>query len=405
MTLSSDLTALRDQQVRAMQAAVAELIPSLQSGMDEALARIQASGYSPKVTRAEMLALAKRHSSATERAVLEQVSSAVSAADHYDSVLTNHVSKSALYRAGIEAGAQGARVSVARTIVSNSPAPPASTATAPQKLANANIKKVSENHPLSSRLHASAIQHEREIVQHAVHAVSEHRAMGDAGKRLIAQVENKGVDLGGGQNVPKLLQNLADKARGLAVEAGPAAQREMALAIQRAEKYTAGLAENSRTYTAWREAIDRIQKQGAKGVDEALNRWGVEKQRYNAERILQTETMAAYRSEQYLRDKEKPYVVGYIWRMNKGARKRFVKRVAPTRSFPMPGQPKKSGKHGRCICELLDGKRLGRDAPAEYPRGGHPHCCCWFEPVVDQRLVLDAPITANERAKWAGVFR
>ena len=126
------------------------------------------------------------------------------------------------------------------------------------------------------------------------------------------------------------------------------------------------------------------------GIDRAIRQQVSFKQKYNAERILRTETMAAYKADQVLSDQKHDFVVGYIWRMNRAARAGFVRRRT-SKSGRIIGAKKyrRGGRRRRCVCEALAGKRLSKEAVAGKTARlmAHPHCMCWLEPVMSQKLL------------------
>jgi hypothetical protein len=134
------------------------------------------------------------------------------------------------------------------------------------------------------------------------------------------------------------------------------------------------------------ELLQRAKREnGPAMVDKSLDRWLVEKQRYNAERIIVTEAQAAYRSAQWKRDQDRPWVKGYIWRLQRGGRADYEKRTHP-HAVRATGSKTVVG-HGRCICEVMNGREFSKDAPLEYPHMGHPHCQCYWDPIVKAEFI------------------
>jgi hypothetical protein len=117
-----------------------------------------------------------------------------------------------------------------------------------------------------------------------------------------------------------------------------------------------------------------------------------DKQRYNAERLLKTEQQIAFKQAQISRDEKTSFIIGYIWKMNRGARRQYVRRTKLSKN------KKFGGRRRRCICEELDGQQISIEAARERPIG-HPHCMCSLIPVYGKGSLLS--LTPEELAEFS----
>jgi hypothetical protein len=224
---------------------------------------------------------------------------------------------------------------------------------------------------LSERLHRSAVNGYREADAAIGRALREGRKTMDLAKDLITDVRRAGHgEIGGNVRIPKRLQQLQAAGRA-AMTGDPTAQKVWRRQMASLDKSIGKMADVRGGY---RELHQILQKSGPKAMDRALQRWTQEKQITYAHRIAETELQAAYRLRQVKQWEREGHIRYLVWRLNKGARKGYVKRT------PLPKHAK-GGRRGRCICEDMAGKRFTLEDASDYPRMGHPHCRCYWEPI------------------------
>jgi hypothetical protein len=132
---------------------------------------------------------------------------------------------------------------------------------------------------------------------------------------------------------PRIIRDFEKAGERLARSSGEI--REWAALKKRMRKYYSKLRIGSTTQSAYIELLQDIEKWGPAQVDKAVEKWTYWKQRYNAERIIRTETATAYRQRQVASDKARPWIIGYRWVLNRGLHRKFVARK--------PGKLKKFG--------------------------------------------------------------
>jgi hypothetical protein len=128
--------------------------------------------------------------------------------------------------------------------------------------------------------------------------------------------------------------------------------------------------------SATEQLVRDLRRASADDVERIVNRWVLEKARYQARMIARTEATSAFR-DAYLRDgDDKPYVMGYRWELSSG--------------HPEPD-----------ICDVLAGQNLHGLGPGGYPKEDvpmtpHPHDMCI------QTAIMDRHYFARERARTSG---
>ncbi len=98
-------------------------------------------------------------------------------------------------------------------------------------------------------------------------------------------------------------------------------------------------------------------------VDEIVDRWVVERARYQARMVARSEAAEAFRDVYKQTNSAQPYVVGYRW--------------TPSGSHPKPD-----------VCDVLasqdlDGLGPGGYKPDNTPTTPHPHCMCTLVAIID----------------------
>ena len=351
-----------------LQDAIDEMAPKFSEASRKAIKRIKAGNYRRSAVNAAIDDVLKEGDHIMRRYLAEQLSEAAQAADRIDDVYRAYEleGRTTTYEPntpGIPAAAKGS-VALEQT---------APLAGKLRKVTDSQLpgevlarKELSDRHPrLSSSLHRSKMKREN---RRAVHrTIREATALDAAGRELVRTVPT----IGEGQAIPKALEAAKAAARNLAELANdPQALKDWNKALAKVEKI-ARTQKDARS--AYDEFLQIVKKKGPEGVDSALNRWTDEKQRENAERIVQTESAAANRARESDQIQGNKDIVALIWRLSVGARKGYVRRTKPGKRGKNRGR--------RCICESMNGERFEKDAIERFPRMGHPRCLCWWERV------------------------
>jgi hypothetical protein len=400
--------------IRAAEEAVDALDAENRAEAQAALDRIRSAGYSADVVEAEAAVLWRRHGLRLASVLVRQVGDAARMADRVAAEQTAGA-RGTYAPASRTRGLQGgARASVEAAISGSVDAPlvapgtavrppPAALRTPGGKLLESLAGPQKPEVALSERLHGSVARAQSEAMQAIRRVVTEGHSLDASGKALILEVRKAGAgEFGQGQRVPKLLRDLRQSGNRLAqlgTAQGTPAHRAATLAwkrdMARLDRHVygregaggrritlqhgdlpdylghakGGLADTRGAYAELRQIL---QAKGPAAMDRAIGRWTAEKQRENAERIIRTEVAAAYRARQVRQWRASGAILGVVWRLNQGSRRRYVARVPVRRSGPHAGR--------RCICESMAGHLMSLDEAAQWPRMGHPHCACWWEP-------------------------
>jgi hypothetical protein len=281
---------------------------------------------------------------------------------------------------------------------------PATTGTkVMDRLRKARLVRKSPEIGLSERLHGAAAQNIRDTNRAVNTAIREAKSMDKAGRDLISAIRKGGDDLAVNQRLTKPLQKLRRSARELQLlSINKGDEDALKAATQAFDKDFAAirkvLGKRVDSRSGYRELVQIIDRQGAKGTEKALNRWLDEKQRYQSERILETETNGAYRAREYEQHANKPYITGFWWRRSAAmiqidrARKKDIFRVRRSRRAGRKTKRKKKGQPCR-VCPQLADQFFPVEYAREFPRGAHPHCRCWYEWVYSKEGLKDQPIT------------
>jgi hypothetical protein len=192
---------------------------------------------------------------------------------------------------------------------------------------------------------------------------------------------------------PKILRTLRDHIHNIGQLTGDELKPE----LEKIQRYMLRLKQGGRVRQAYAELCHDLAEE--KSGPAAIEKWAHQKQRYQAERILETEQHAAFRSRQVEQGERKPWIIGYKWHMNSGRHRKwlYTKPGRHRKSAESRKNPKLKGKH--CICEVMDGEVVSVEEYKErWIAGGHPHCCCYFEEVFDLDKMAEAGETAEETA-------
>lgn len=399
---------LPDSQLRRIQAVRDKLLTNLAdatrdlgAGLDRDVAtvvdRIKSSGYSETVIRREVRSLMERHHTELAKVLSGQIKHAALMASRYGEIMAALPAggeamsgSSAAFLLG-KGGAATARQSIAAEILLSQPAQTAARMFAGDNILTEHVRPWREARVLSRSLHGRAVSAADAITEQALAAVREAKQLTESTTSMIRAVRSTGKgELGGSEKLSAIMRRVEKAGGRLNSRGGEDALAEWRATRKQMRAYMRRLADGGRTKSSMLELLQRTSEDSAKGIDRAITQHAAFKQKYNAERILKTETMGAFKADQVLEDQKHDFVVGYIWRMNRGARASYVKRTTGKGGRIIGGRSfRKGGRRRRCVCESLNGKRLSKEAVAGRNARlmAHPHCMCTLEPVVDRRIL------------------
>jgi hypothetical protein len=427
--IPSDVTArmneIREAQLDALEDAAYRLDEALGKAARVSIARIKAADYKPAVIRREVKWICAHTNSQVRRVVAEQIQDAALYADRAADVMraweirtrlaadggkvADAISPSQVRRARV-ASKYGSNAEVSRRMVADlrlpkdadqafkefgatagkKPLDPKFTGDKLIQTVRAEDKKIIKSAPeisLSERLHGANASNMKDVNRAIGRVIRETEGYDHAQRVLIREAR-----LGGDVSLTKPLERMNEAGKRLArasaggdPEAIRIARKKWDKEYRRIEKIASNLKDERGGY---RELLQDLKGAKVEKLDSALDKWLSQKQRYNANRIVNTEAAAAHRAREYKQQSKKPYITGAYWRLNAGARRGFVKRIKPTL------KSSKKWKEGRrCICEHLAGEFFSMAAIRDYPRMGHPHCQCWWEWSYDRKELINGPVT------------
>jgi hypothetical protein len=395
----------RVQQLRARMLAdladtVADLGLDLEADTNRVIRRIKASGYKESVIRRETRWLMGRHYNKNlTKAIAGQVENAATLAVRYAETveafaLTQREVKPLSYsRASflVRKGRQTSRAALSTEVLLSQPAPPVVRKYVADRIMLTHVPEWKKVRVLSSKLHGRGVRASREITTQTMAAVREAKQLTAASSDLIRAVRATGAgEVGGKAELSALMKRVERAGYNLNKRGSEANLLEWQRVRRQMQRKVTRLAQGGRVQNSLIQILQTTKDTSAKGIDNAIRHHANDVQKYNAERIIKSETLAAYKGDQVLADQKHDFIVGYIWRMNRAARSGFVKRRT-SKSGRIIGAKRyrRGGRRRRCVCEALDGKRLS----LETVRGrtarlmAHPHCMCTLEPVMDKRLL------------------
>jgi hypothetical protein len=392
----------RVQQVRGklldhLADAVADMGLDLEADVRTAIKAIKRGGYKDRVIKREVRKLMRTHYDRLGKAVAGQVEHAATLATRYAETvetfaLTGRAVKplSHSYPSRIiREGRAGARIALSPEVLLSQPAPRLTPRYVADRVMQREVPMWKDARVLSSKLHGRGVKASREIQTQVIAAVKESKQLTEASTSLIRAVRATGKgELGRGPQLSGLMKRVEKAGEALNRRGSPADLKEWQTVRRLMEKKVARLADGGRVQNSLIEILQTTKKDSAKGITRCIKHHANDVQKYKAERIIKSETMAAYKADQVLLDQKHDFVVGYIWRMNRAARSGFVKRRT-SKSGRIIGAKRyrRGGRRRRCVCEELNGKRLS----VEMVRGrtarliAHPHCMCYLDPVMDKR--------------------
>ncbi len=398
---------LRDELLEQLADAADDLGAGLDGDVRQAIRRIKAGDYSDAVIRRETRWLSTRHADRLGEALAGQVEHAASLGARYaemmDAFKVQYINPRPLtdYQTEwlLRHGRTTARQALAPEVLLAQAAQPEPARFVADRILAEHVKPWRQARVLSGDLHGKAIKAADEVASQAMAAVREAKQLTEASTSMIRAVRKTGAgEVAGNQELSALMKRVQDAGQKLNQRGGEEALAEWRSVRKQMRHNMRRLAEGGRARSSMLELLQRTSDDSAKGIDRAIRQHSAFQQKYAAERIIKSETMASFKAEQVLSDQKHDFIVGYIWRMQRAARAGFVARRT-SKSGRIIGAKKyrRGGRRRRCVCESLDGKRLSVEAV----RGknarlmAHPHCMCYLDPVFDKRR-LNAPISAAE---------
>ena len=367
--------AMRDLWMDQLEDAIDEMASDMSAVARRSIAMVKEGNYSAAAVRRATDYALSRGDRVMGRYLADQIREGADAADRVDRVYrawdtAGMGTPSAVVTAAEAAGAiEGAGVSAQAAVDLEATKP---LAGAVVRVPAGMPKGAAELLPsrqvrLSGKLHRAADM--QKIRSGVSAAVREGRALEKTARDLIAGAPK----LGAGQSLPQGLERVVKAAKSLDPKAFKRAVAAVEKYAQRIVDPATGTRALKDARGGYAEALQILKRGGPEATDKAMERWLDEKQRYNADRIVRTEAAASYRAREGQQIKKNDRIVGLIWRLSKGARKGYVSRTK------VPKRGKSAGR--RCICEAMADQTFPKEVLEEYPRGGHPHCMCFFERV------------------------
>ena len=252
---------------------------------------------------------------------------------------------------------------------------------------------------LSRNIHRFGRGQLEEVTGRVIRAVREAQGLEFAGRELVTQWK-RGKVVGGGEIKPRVIREIEARIDRLGKLTGDDLKQSLDELHQAMRK----LKQGGRMKAAYAELIEDLDK--GKIASSSLDKWVHQKQRYVAERIVETETQGMFRLAQVEAGDKLPWIIGYRWHMNRAKHRRWKYQKPGKFSGARARRTLGRGKRGKrligksCVCEAMAGTVI---SPEEYKsrwiRGGHPHCACFFEEVFSEKKLLEARETPDEK-KW-----
>ncbi|MHC4917900.1 MAG: hypothetical protein ACYTGB_20685 [Planctomycetota bacterium] len=274
---------------------------------------------------------------------------------------------------------------------------------------------------LSRALHGKAFAEAQEVKSIIFRAISEAKGVDAAGRELVDFMERIGKPISANaadwsrrwnRDGQRYIDKLVAAGRKAAKQGGKRAQKTLLSQIEKIERYALKMIEGrdfgslkrGEIHQIWQlesglvEVVQDARKWVARGLPEGgleklVDKFVYRRQRSHAERIIRTETHAAYRIRQAELGKDRKWVK-YIWRLA-GSHAAYQRKV---------WNQKASRRGAACLCDQLAGQTYTADqVKTKWSHGAHPNCACWFEEVIDHERMLMEPITASEEI-WLGEY-
>ncbi len=409
VTLPDDITArllaIREQMIRDVAAAVANIEPLLQQSADAVQAEILAVVDLPARQRSAAVRrlLESYHVADAEtltRAIEGQLKDAAGYAARYadivsmgglaataSDIVTDSDTAFLLTRA--EGSAQAA-LAIERRDLSTRGRPP-KPITEGDKVAQKHLRRFPGTSNISRALHGKAVANSREASRLVLRGIREAENVSTAARNMQRLIRTQGSRVAANEQLPKLLQQLEEAGRRLAKTGSPEDLREWQKITRKLRDYQHTLRETGTVRKAYLKLLQTIESPDFRvsQLGKTIQRWTYYKQRYRSEVWIRQETATAYRNLQMEQDRDRDYIIGYIWRMHRQTHNRWIKgRKRGRRRVGKPGRRRIfGGRH--CICEVMANRRLSKDIASEYPGMGHPNCNCTFEPIVSRKKLLE----------------
>jgi len=239
---------------------------------------------------------------------------------------------------------------------------------------------------LSNKIHKMTRYEAEEVTRRVIRSIREAQSLEFASRELV-DVARHG--LGKGESLPKLIKQVQEKAKNLEITIGPDEfQEEMGAIKAYLRRLKGGIPDMEyakkigvplkrgvpfvragRMQGAYMELVKDLAD--GRAAEKAVKKWVYQKQRYRAEMICHSEATSAFRLRQAQRGEQRPWIIGYTVKLNRGGHTRWV--------ASKPGKQKSLGTNAkgkgiyRCACEFYNGLTISvRDYVDQFYRGFHP---------------------------------
>ncbi len=392
---------LREGLLTSLADAADDLGAGLDGAVRKAIKRIKAGGYKDSVIRREIKALTAAHYGRLGKVLAGQIKHTATMGKRYKEIVAAYARQKIKDRPqpftdfaterALRQGRAQARLALAPEVLLAQKQGKTPTRFVGDRVLKRHVKPWRNARVLSKKLHGRAVEAADDITTQVIAATREARTLTEASTELIRAVRKHGAgELAAKSPMPKLMKRVQKAGQALNRRGGEEALDEWRKVRREMKRYMRRLDEGGRVKSSMLELLQKTGADSAKGIDRAIEQHAAFRQKYAAERIIKTETMAAYKAEQVLADQRHDFVVGYIWRMNRSARRAFVKlRTGKGGRITSGRRYRRGGRKRRCVCEELDGKRLSKESVAGRNARlmAHPHCMCFLEPVVSKKLL------------------
>lgn len=295
--------------------AIGEIDADLKKSVARLIISLARAKFAPNVVRRKIAALFRRHTTIFDKKALKLVKDAALYAERYMEELAHY--------GVLGRNLQPITPSEVAWYVSKKGKERAAATLAFARGAPAGAPQMAfwDKLRLSQHIH-KLTQVELETATTAVlRAMTEASSFGSASRELVRIVPG----IGAAQPTPQAVRTLIGKASHLARFSWLGSKDPD---IRKVKQYLRRLAAGGRVGSAYAELVQDLER--GKLAEKAVEKWVYQKQRYAAERILDTETSAAFRMRQVEVGEKIPWLVGYRWRLNAGVHARF-RRTKPGR--------------------------------------------------------------------------
>ena len=234
---------------------------------------------------------------------------------------------------------------------------------------------------LSKQLHTLAPAQANVVAGKVIRSILEGRSLNNAGRELVMHIKG----FSSGSSVSRIAQLIAESnnhAHILDVLLRGAKthdpQVRQIVSYLRRLKHTVGVGGDLKVPGRVLTGYLKLTQDLATGAapEKALKSWLHYKQRYNAERIIITESAKAYNNEVVNQMNELPWITHMEWQLNRGLHSRWKATM-----------PKKRRQTKACVCDSYAGQIFPKEETVDL-LPAHPHCGCSWRPVVNREMML-----------------